>query len=79
VRRTPPTFSWSPIGECLLRAKRYAEAEPLLLAAAAGLEATRGPQFRRTQEVYRALRDLYLATGRLDAAQTWGSKVIAAP
>jgi hypothetical protein len=84
-RRTLPAGNWlihrtgASIGACLLRAKRYAEAEPLLLAAAAGLEAARGSQFRRTQEAYRWLRELYLATDRPDAARIWGSKVTAIP
>jgi hypothetical protein len=58
------------VGSCLFRAGRYAEAEPKLLAAAAGLEASRGPDFRPTQAAYATLRELYAATGRpQDAAR----------
>jgi tetratricopeptide (TPR) repeat protein len=52
------------IGECLVTLKRYTEAEPLLLKAVAALEATRGAKHDNTQTGYRALRDLYAATGR---------------
>ncbi|MGO9993371.1 MAG: protein kinase domain-containing protein [Steroidobacteraceae bacterium] len=63
------------IGICLYRAKRYAEAESALLAAVAGLEAARGPNFRRTQEAYRTLRDLYTDTGRPGEAARWAGKI----
>ena len=36
----------------------------MLLKAVAGLEAARGSGFWTTQFTYRALRDLYAATGR---------------
>lgn len=65
----------SALGLCLLRSHRYAEAEAVLLAAAAGLEATRGPQYRRTQEAYRNLRDLYLASGRPQSAAIYAAKL----
>jgi serine/threonine-protein kinase len=56
-------------GLCLYRAGRYAEAEPVLLQAVSGLEAARGKGYRRTQDAYHTLRDLYLAMGRPDDAQ----------
>jgi eukaryotic-like serine/threonine-protein kinase len=37
------------VGACLVLLKRYAEAEPILLKAAKGLEDVRGPTFYRTQ------------------------------
>ncbi len=64
------------IGSCLYRAHRYAEAEVTLLAAAAGLEAARGPAYRRTQEAYRALRELYQATDRAGEASRWSARLI---
>jgi eukaryotic-like serine/threonine-protein kinase len=64
------------IGRCLYHAHRYAEAEATLLGAAAGLEAARGPAYRRTQEAYRALRDLYIDTDRGSAASSWSAKLI---
>jgi len=60
---------------CLARVHQNDEAETLLLGAAAGLEHTRGPDFLRTQDAYRALRDLYLARGNMDAASRWGAKL----
>ena len=80
-RRILPAGHWliyrasASIGICQLRAKRYAEAESTLLAAVAGLEAVRGANFRRTQEAYRALRDLYTAKGRPDQAAVWAAKI----
>jgi hypothetical protein len=52
----------------------YAEAEAELRSAAQGLEAARGPNYRRTQQAYQALRDLYTLTGRADEAGRWGAK-----
>ena len=49
------------IGLCLTRLRRFGEAEPILLAAASGLEKSRGSAYRGTQEAYAALRDLYRA------------------
>jgi serine/threonine-protein kinase len=74
-RRTLPPgdrllhFAVLGTGLCLYRAGRYREAEPVLLQAASGLEAARGPSYRRTQDAYRILRNLYLAMGRPDDAQ----------
>ncbi len=65
----------SAIGICLLGLRDYAAAEPVLLAAAAGLERARGPNFRATQAAYRALRQLYLATGRPEEAALWAAKL----
>jgi eukaryotic-like serine/threonine-protein kinase len=64
------------VGECLFHAHRYAEAEGALLTAAGGLEAARGPAYRRTQQAYRALRDLYAATDRASEASLWSAKLI---
>jgi serine/threonine-protein kinase len=64
------------IGVCLLDMHRYADAEPLLLQAAAELERVRGVSFHRTQAAYQALHDLYAATGRPDEASRWGQKII---
>jgi hypothetical protein len=79
--RLLPAGNWliyrtsASIGICLFRAKRYPEAEAVLLAAVAGLEAARGANFRRTQEAYRTLRDLYAALGRADEAARWAAKI----
>ena len=56
------------LGICLVATGQYAEAEPLLLTAVAGLEQSRSPRFAHTQEGYRALIDLYQHTGRAAAA-----------
>jgi serine/threonine-protein kinase len=64
------------IGLCLLREQRYPAAEIALLDAAAGLESARGPRYLRTQEAYRALKDLYLATGKPDVAARWAGKIL---
>ena len=64
------------IGTCLYRARRYTEAEAAVLGAAAGLEAARGPAYRRTQEAYRVLRDLYAETNRGSDASSWNAKLI---
>ena len=80
-KRILPAGHWliyrasASIGICQLRAKRYAEAESTLLAAVAGLESVRGANFRRTQEAYRALRDLYTAKGLPDQAALWAAKI----
>lgn len=64
------------IGICLSRAHRYAEAETTLLGAAAGLEAARGPAYRRTQQAYGALRDLYTQLDRGAEASRWSAQLI---
>jgi eukaryotic-like serine/threonine-protein kinase len=63
------------IGACLARAGRRAEAEAVLLPAVQVLEESRGTGFERTQDAYRALRDLYLGWGRGDEAARWGGKL----
>jgi tetratricopeptide (TPR) repeat protein len=63
------------IGLCLVRLKRYAEADPILAEARAQLEATRGPNFYQTQLNYEASQDLYAATGRPDEAAQMASKI----
>ena len=64
------------IGVCLTQQHRYAEAESTLLAAAAGLEAARGPGYRLTQDAFSALRDLYAAMNRPEQAARWAAKLI---
>ncbi|HTD12943.1 MAG TPA: serine/threonine-protein kinase [Steroidobacteraceae bacterium] len=62
--------SQAVIGLCLTRLHRYAEAQPVLLKAAASLEAARGADFYATQLAFKALQALYTGTGRTaDAAQ----------
>jgi tetratricopeptide (TPR) repeat protein len=63
------------IGECLMQKKRWVESEATLLRAVAGLEAARGPNFNRTQDGYRALRDLYSAMAKPDEAERWNAKL----
>jgi len=63
------------IGLCLVRLKRYAEAEPLLVAARKALESARGPHFYLTELNYRASKDLYAATGRADQAALMVAKL----
>jgi len=67
------------VGLCLFRAGRYAEAEPKLLAAAAGLEAARGLGFRPTRAAYATLRELYAATGRPEDAARMAAKLEPGP
>jgi len=80
-QRIYPAGNWvifstqEAIGECQFQMHRFAESEATLLAAVAGLEAARGPNFIRTQSGYRALRDLYAALGRTDAAARWSSRI----
>jgi tetratricopeptide (TPR) repeat protein len=66
-------------GLCLYRAGEYARAEQQLLQASANLEAARGPTFRRTQDAYRVLRDLYLTAGRGPDAERMAAKLNASP
>lgn len=63
------------IGVCLLRMKRYAEAEAELATATQGLEAARGPNYRKTQEAYAAMSELYAATNRPQLARVWAAKI----
>jgi hypothetical protein len=58
------------IGICLAGAGKKAEAESMLLAASKALEESRGKTFERTQDAWRALRDLYAGWNRpADAAR----------
>jgi eukaryotic-like serine/threonine-protein kinase len=63
------------IGLCLTRLRRFAEAEPVLLDAASGLEKSRGAAYPRTQEAYAALRDLYSAANRPDDSRLWAARL----
>jgi Flp pilus assembly protein TadD len=83
-RAGPDSSSWRTtitdvqLGTCLVSLKRFADAEPLLLEAVASLEHTRGASYDHTQAGYRALRDLYAATGRSSESTNWGSKILPA-
>jgi serine/threonine-protein kinase len=63
------------IGVCLFRMRQYVESESTMLAAVAGLETARGAGFNRTQDGYRALRDLYSTLGKADDAASWNAKL----
>jgi eukaryotic-like serine/threonine-protein kinase len=63
------------IGTCLFHLHQYGESESTLLGAVAGLEAARGAGFNRTQDAYRALRDLYSAMGKADESARWNAKL----
>jgi len=67
--------SQTNIGLCLVRLKRYAEADPILLAARSRLESARGPNFYITQLNYQASKELYGATGREEQASQMASKI----
>jgi hypothetical protein len=56
--------------------RQYGESESALLAAVAGLETARGSNFNRTQDGYRALRDLYSTMGKADDAARWNAKLV---
>jgi tetratricopeptide (TPR) repeat protein len=66
----------SRLGEVIARQRRFAEAEPLLLASFKGLEAD---SLRRERAALAAarLRDLYAAWGRPDDAGEWEGRVVA--
>jgi serine/threonine-protein kinase len=64
------------IGVCLYHMRQYGESESALLAAVAGLETARGPNFNRTQDGYRALRELYATLGKADDAARWNAKLV---
>jgi len=80
-RRVLPPRSWLVyatgvnVGACLLRLQRYDAAKAQLLDATAGLEATRGTGFRRTQAAYHLLQELSVATGQRSEAQAWAKKI----
>ena len=63
------------VGLCLVRLHRYPEAEPLLLQAAASLEAARGSGFYTTQFAYQALRELYQTENRPAEAARFAAKI----
>lgn len=63
------------IGVCLSGLHQYRDAESNLLAAVAGLEKARGPDFNRTQDGYRALSKLYSTIGKPDEAARWAAKL----
>ncbi len=65
------------IGICLLGARRWREAEDTLLPAAAVLEVARGASFERTQDAFRALRDLYKGAGRPAEAARYAARLTA--
>jgi len=80
ARLLPSTNRWNyvaqiGVGLCLTSLRRYAEAEPTLVAAAQGLEAVRGRNFHWTQVAFKVLRDLYAATNRRADAAAWASKL----
>lgn len=54
----------SHLGACLIKLKRYREAEEQLLAAYAGLKATRGEQSEFTRQTVSRLIELYEAWGQ---------------
>ena len=71
-----PFNSRSMVGECLLRQRKYDEAEPLLLSGYEGMkqrEQTIAPAFRwiRLKEGIERLIRLYEETGRPDRAAEW--------
>jgi serine/threonine-protein kinase len=63
------------IGSCLLAQRRFAAAEPELLAAAAGLEAAGRARYFVTQAAYADLRDLHAAIGDAPGAALWSDKI----
>lgn len=67
--------SQTDVGLCLVHLKRYAEAEPILVAARGSLEAARGSKAYSTQLNYQALKDLYAATGRTDQLALVAAKI----
>ncbi len=64
------------IGLCLYHLHDYRASEATLLPAVSGIETARGASFNRTQDGYRALRDLYTALGRTDEAARWSAKIL---
>jgi tetratricopeptide (TPR) repeat protein len=65
----------SIVGLCLAHLRRYPEAEPMLLQAAADLEASRGKGSYETQLAYTALRDMYTTMGRSAEAAAFDAKI----
>jgi hypothetical protein len=54
---------------------RFQEAEPLLLGAAQGLEASRGKDFYVTQAAFVQMRDFYAVKGDTANAAIWAEKI----
>jgi len=75
--RTLPSGDWkipsarSILGEHLVLAKRFSEAEPMLLDAERDLVATRGKDSAVVTDARRRLVSLYTALGRTDDARRW--------
>ena len=67
------------LGECLLAQKRYAEAEPLLLAGHDDLEKRLGARNRLTVQATERLRDLYLAWNKPAEAARFADGAAAQP
>ena len=73
-RRTLPEDDWSVgatkslLGATLVALKRYAEAEPVLLAARRDIDITPGPQSPEAKATIARLVALYVAWGRSDKA-----------
>lgn len=61
---------------CLMRLPRFAAAESTLLERANGFEQTRGPAYRKTQQAYAALRELYAALNRGEDSERWAAKLL---
>jgi tetratricopeptide (TPR) repeat protein len=69
------TAAQSSLGECLVRQKRYADAEPLLRAAA---ERPAGARPEPNTQALQRLVDLYSAWGKSDQAVRWRERLEAA-
>lgn len=63
--------SRSDLGACLIKLKRYPEAEEQLLAGYAGLKAGRGAQHAQTQRAVGRLIELYEAWGKPQIADSY--------
>jgi len=75
ARAWPTLANNADIGTCLGLMHRFEEAEPVLLAAAGGLEASRGESFYLTQAAIVDLRDLYAARGDTTDAALWAARI----
>jgi hypothetical protein len=64
------------IGICLVSLHRYSEAEPGLLSTVESWEKSHADRDNAIQDGYRALTDLYTATGRPQEAAVWQSKIL---
>jgi len=62
-------------GLLLLRAERYAEAEPEILTALHGLESALGPENPRVRTQVERLVELYEGWGRDDRAAVWRARL----